>query len=306
MWSRLSPSLDCVVSDPLLLTYFTRFLRECDSENVFRFWLELSGLIQKKKVTHNTDADVTNETFISYQQLDILRDRMNRLPVTDATSIYFRYLSREAKLPVTLPLELLCCALVALLDNPLNTLALIPCLRYAETCLKDELLPYFLRDRLFMEFRSEIITNGQLNLDDIMFDDTLLLNFVEYLGNKPEAILFTFLLAVSAYKKEFSELTSISDVSRDSSEEHYRQLLEDATTICAKFLSPASEDFMNLNLEEYRNVLDQACSEEEPRNDCFDSLYEVIHRKVEKRVLPGFFTSSPFLRYRAQFISTLG
>ncbi|BHF66116.1 hypothetical protein SprV_0200913000 [Sparganum proliferum] len=156
-----------------------------------------------------------------------------------------------------------------------------------------------------MEFRSEIITNGQLNLDDIIFDDILLLNFVEYLGNKPEAILFTFLLAVSAYKKEFSELTSVSDASHDPSKEHYKQLLEDATTICAKFLSPASDDFMNLSLEEYRSALDQACSEEEPRLDCFDSLYEVIHRKVEKRILPGFFTSSPFLRYRAQFISTL-
>ncbi len=39
---------------------------------------------------------------------------------------------------------------------------------------------------------------------------------------------------------------------------------------------------MGLNLEQYRGVLDAACPEKEPKPDCFDELYNIIHKTVEK------------------------
>lgn len=99
-------------------------------------------------------------------------------------------------------------------------------------------------------------------------------------------------MAVNAYKMEFQELMFKSD-HPETVHERYEQLLNDATTICAKYirnythyllryLSPASDDFMGLTLEQYRDVLDAACSENEPRVDCFDGLYNLIFETVEK------------------------
>lgn len=49
-----------------------------------------------------------------------------------------------------------------------------------------------------------------------------------------------------------------------------------------RYLSPASDDFMGLTLEQYRGVLDAACAEKEPRENCFDDLYKLIYKTVEK------------------------
>ncbi|VDD77957.1 unnamed protein product [Mesocestoides corti] len=146
--------------------------------------------------------------------------------------------------------------------------------------------------------------NDQLTLDDVLFDETLLVYFVELLAGDPAAILLTFLLAVNAYRKEFRELM-VADHD-ESLEERHRQLLLDATTICSKYLSPASEDFMGLKLEQYRDVLDAACSENEPQLNCFDELYNLIHRTLEKNILPTFFVSVPLSRYREKFVKSSG
>lgn len=52
--------------------------------------------------------------------------------------------------------------------------------------------------------------------------------------------------------------------------------------ILLRYLSPASDDFMGLTLEQYRDVLDAACSEKEPHENCFDELYNLIFKTVEK------------------------
>nr|CDS32798.2 exosome complex component CSL4 [Hymenolepis microstoma] len=126
----------------------------------------------------------------------------------------------------------------------------------------------------------------------------ILLMGSKFLAGDPTSTLLTFLLAVNAYKKEFHELMLQQD-HHETIEERYGQLLHDATTICAKFvylftsydrryLSPASDDFMGLTLEQYRDVLDSACSEKEPRINCFDDLYKLIFKTVEKKLLHAF------------------
>ncbi len=106
--SRLCPQFSSVISDPLLLTYFNQYLREIANENIFRFWVEVSGCISRRNETYEAPQPSSEAIPPSEQQLEILRDKMTRLPVNDVTTIYFRYLSGEAKLPVDIPLDLLC------------------------------------------------------------------------------------------------------------------------------------------------------------------------------------------------------
>ncbi len=61
-----------------------------------------------------------------------------------------------------------------------------------------------------------------------------------------------------------------------------KRIENNANLLLCRYLSPASEDFMGLNLEQYRGVLDAACPEKEPKPDCFDELYNIIHKTVEK------------------------
>lgn len=61
-----------------------------------------------------------------------------------------------------------------------------------------------------------------------------------------------------------------------------RSLFTFLTNYLHRYLSPASDDFMGLTLDQYRDVLDSACSEKEPRINCFDDLYKLIFKTVEK------------------------
>lgn len=304
-FSRLCPSFANVINDPLLLSYFIQYLRSTNSENIFRFWLELSGCMNRRNNNGDSFKFKSQESVSSDKTVDELREKISHLPVNSVTTIYFRYISREAKLPVELPPELLSATLLRILENPYNIAAFEPCLRFTESKFYSSLFPDFLRSDLFSEFCVEIIVNDQLTLSDVLFEEALLVNFIEFLAGDPTSILLTFLMAVNAYKKEFSELMLKKDHA-ESVEERHQQLLHDATTICAKYLSPASDDFMGLTLEQYRSVLDAACAEKEPRENCFDDLYKLIYKTVEKNILPSFFVSSPFSRYRSKFVQKPG
>lgn len=55
---------------------------------------------------------------------------------------------------------------------------------------------------------------------------------------------------------------------------------------------------MGLNLEQYRDVLDAACPEKDPKPDCFDALYDIIHKHVEKVCFPYYLMhNTPYLEY---------
>lgn len=106
--SRLCPSFSYITDDPLLLTYFNQYLRESDSENIFRFWLEVSSFLSRRNARSEPTVEDSELISPSLQQLEILRGKMNRMPANDVTAIYFRYISKEAKLPVDIPVQILC------------------------------------------------------------------------------------------------------------------------------------------------------------------------------------------------------
>ncbi|VDK39558.1 unnamed protein product [Taenia asiatica] len=304
-FSRLCPLFENVIKDPLLLSYFTQYLRSISSENIFRFWLELSGCMSRRNNNEDSFNFKSENSALSNETLDELREKISHLPVNSVTTIYFRYISREAKLPVALPQGLLSEALLRILENPSDIAVFEPCLQFTESRLYSSLFPDFLKSDLFSEFCAEIIVNDQLTLNDVLFEESLLVGFIEFLAGDPTSILLTFLMAVNAYKKEFTELMLKKDHA-ESVDERHQQLLHDATTICAKYLSPASDDFMGLTLEQYRGVLDAACTEKEPRENCFDDLYKLVYKTVEKNILPSFFVSAPFSRYRDKFVNKPG
>lgn len=106
-FSRLCPSFDDVINDPLLLSYFIQFLNSINSENIFRFWLELSGCMSRKLPNDDNFQFETKESVLSDEEIKELREKISYLPVNNVTTIYFRYISLEAKLSVKLSPELL-------------------------------------------------------------------------------------------------------------------------------------------------------------------------------------------------------
>lgn len=110
-FSRLCPSFDNVINDPLLLSYFLQYLSSTKLENIFRLWLELSGCKGRKSNSAEEFEFKSEEKVLSDKELDKLRKKISELAVNDVTTIYFRYLSPEAKLTVDLNAELLSLAL---------------------------------------------------------------------------------------------------------------------------------------------------------------------------------------------------
>ena len=106
-FSRLSPSFEDVVNDPLLLSYFVQFLRSTNSENIFRFWLELSGYMSRNGTNDDNFQFETEESVLPDSEIKNLHEKISNLHVNDVTTIYFRYISPEAKLSVQLYPKLL-------------------------------------------------------------------------------------------------------------------------------------------------------------------------------------------------------
>jgi len=209
----------------------------------------------------------------------------------DAVKIYRRYIAPDCQRPVYLPteykrdiVELICAETGQVAPD---------CFDSAQgkvvEILETEYFPDFLKSEFHAKHQVDVLTGGQVYLTDILFNDTALSHFMEFMETENKRPLIEFWLAATNFNQAVSSENSQGD----------------AMILYDKYFSMQASSPLGFNDSIRLHVENNICTEGGPDQMCFQKPLEIIVKYLEKQYLHKFLASSMYKNYVKELIATI-
>lgn len=152
----------------------------------------------------------------------------------------------------------------------------------------------FISSPFYIKAQIDILTHGYLNLNDILFNETILFYFTEYLEQESCRVLLEFLMAVIHFRDNL-----LSDCQQNS------ELTQaDAIVIYDKYFSLQATNPVNFPTDIRLKIESEICREDGPLYSCFDLPYRIVFRTLTQYV-KSFFESELYYKYLSEMIHSV-
>lgn len=209
----------------------------------------------------------------------------------DAVKIYRRYIAPDCQRPVHLPVdfkrdivELICAETGQVAPN---------CFDAAQSkvvsILEVDYFPDFLKSEYHVKHQVDILTSGQVHMKDILFNETALFNFMEFLESQGRRSVIEFWLAANNFQQSTSASTS----------------QEDAMVLYDKYFSMQAPNPLGFSDEVRLHIENNICTDGGPDSSCFHWPLEITVRYLEQNYLQKFLASHLYRNYIKELINSI-
>lgn len=255
----------------------------------------------------------------------------------DALRIYRKYLVTSSQYFVELPATILSNLSLALCTNTdidCDARKMCQIFQEAQTFMLDfmekNFLTEFLESDFYAKYTIDVLTSNTLKLCDILYSETALFYFMEFLEQDTKRSLLEFWLAATNFKKLVifeenlrketkeknskyieenarhspdgsedtnSKATTTSNPARD-------QIQSDALVIYEKYFSLLAKSPLNLP-QQVRMKVEEAICSPDTISECFDFPISIIEDYLEKSCLSKFLKSPLFFKYLSELMNKI-
>ncbi|XP_034192741.2 A-kinase anchoring protein pkaap isoform X1 [Osmia lignaria lignaria] len=218
----------------------------------------------------------------------------------DATRIYKKYIAKDAlginQIPEDLKLnteKVLTCE---------NIEPMLQCLSSVQTIvyqlLENEHINDFLRSEFHCKHQIDVLTSGNVQLADILYNETAFFYFMEFMEIENKRELLDFWMSAISYKQNLLEKKDAADPEEAQS---------DALIIYDKYFSLQATMPLGFSDKIRFQVEQNICREdgEGPQPDCFDKPCKIVYNFLNKHYLPTFLSSQLYYKYLSELITTI-
>lgn len=152
----------------------------------------------------------------------------------------------------------------------------------------------FMCSSYYIKAQIDILTNDSLNLNDILFNETILFYFTEYLEQESCTVLLEFLMAIIHFRDNLS-----SDCQPNS-----EQTQADAIVIYDKYFSLQATNPLGLPTDIRLKIESEICREDGPLCTCFDLPYRIVFKTLTQYV-KTFFESEVHYKYISEMVHSV-
>ena len=174
----------------------------------------------------------------------------------DAVKIYRRYIAPDSSRPLHLPTEFKKEIVERICAESGQVTA--DCFNNAQDkvveVLESEYFPDFLKSEFHAKHLVDLLTGGQVLIADILYNDTALSHFMEFMENQSKRLLMEFWLTATNFQQ-----SSRSDSSQG-----------DAMVLYEKFFSMQASSPLGFSDSVRLQIENNICSEGGPDSSCFD------------------------------------
>lgn len=160
--------------------------------------------------------------------------------------------------------------------------------------LENQCFNLFMCSSYYIKAQIDILTNGSLNLNDILFNETILFYFTEYLEQESCRVLLEFLMAIIHFRDNLS-----SDCQPNS-----EQTQADAIVIYDKYFSLQATNPVGFPTDIRLKIESEICREDGPLSSCFDLPYRIVFKTLTQYV-KTFFESELYYKYLSEMIHSV-
>ena len=227
-----------------------------ESADSFDSGLGKHELDQEQEIEEDT-CQATFSSTVQHPEHAISRaELLVKTRTEDAVKIYQRYIAPDCSRPLHLPTEFKkeiverICAESGQVSSD--------CFNHAQDkvvdILEKEYFPDFLKSEFHAKHLVDILTGGQVMIADILYNDTALAHFMEFMETQSKIVLMEFWLTASNFHQTLQSDTSQSD----------------AMVLYEKYFSMQATTPLGFNDSVRLQIENNICSEKGPDQTCFD------------------------------------
>lgn len=211
-----------------------------------------------------------------------------------AVSLFKKYVALEAPQSVDIPDDLRK-SIISNICNPHGQISedcFKPVLDFLIKEMENKYLKDFQDSPFYIKAQINILTCGNLNLNDVLYNESILFYFTEYLEQESCSLLLEFLMSVLHFRENL--LLSSSDP---------QQAQSDAIIIYEKYFSLQAITPVGFPTEVRLKVESDICLEGGPEYSCFDVPYQIVFKTLTNYV-KSFLGSEVYYKYLTEMMNT--
>ncbi|CAG9761074.1 unnamed protein product [Ceutorhynchus assimilis] len=251
------------------------------------------------------DYATTSETKISEpttptdaNELNCLKDTFCNKLVEAALAIFKKYIALEAKLNVNCSEQLR----KEVMENICDTEKVVSGMcfdsvhKYLFDTMKNEYFNAFLETDFFSKHQIDVLTSGNVVLEDILYNETALFYFMEFIEQENKRTLLEFWIAATNLQQQLKDQKEFFDPI---------EAQNDAIVLYDKYFSLQAHCPLGFSDKVRFAVEQDICGEKQLIINCFHVAIKIVEQVLDKHYLKPFLASQLFYKYLSELINTV-
>lgn len=247
---------------------------------------------------HSSSKTGTPFKGLSNSTLREMSDKLMKSIEKDAVTIFTKYISPDAARPIPITEQVRndivakICGEDGLVDP--NSFVIAQSVVFS---LMDQLhFNEFLRSHHFCKYQIEVLTSGSVFLADILFCESALFYFSEYMEKEEAMNVLQFWLAADNFQNQLAAKKGQYDG---------QEAQNDAMILYDKYFSLQATNPLGFDDSVRMEIESNICREGGPLPDCFTTPLRQAWTTMEKVYMPGFLSSNLYYKYLSDLINSV-
>nr|XP_043898772.1 A-kinase anchor protein 10, mitochondrial isoform X2 [Solea senegalensis] len=251
--------------------------------------------------TPSRQANSRTGTPCKVQSNSTLRDLSDKLMKSiekDAVTIFTKYISPDAVRPIPFT-EQIRNDIVAKIcgeDGMVDPNCFVIAQSVVFAILEQQHFSEFLRSHHFCKYQIEVLTSGSVFLADILFSESALFYFSEYMEKEEAMNILQFWLAADNFQNQLAAKRGQYDG---------QEAQNDAMILYDKYFSLQATNPLGFGDSVRMEIESNICREGGPLPDCFNTPLRQAWTTMEKVYMPGFLSSNLYYKYLSDLINSV-
>lgn len=251
---------------------------------------------KRTKQRHSTEEHILNS--LSYTAADCRNasDVSDRSVVSDSIRIYKKYLITNSPCFIHIPSAILSNISLALCgqqeDGKMSSSISADCFEEAQNYVLEQLelsyLNEFLESVFYCRYCMDILTNSSLTIVDILYSESALFYFMEYLEQECKRNCLDFWMAATNFRRHYKSLSA--GFSKADAQ-------NDAMVLYDKYFSLQASCPLRISDSVRSHIEESICADNDDVAECFDLPLRIIEGYFNKYYFNDFLSSPLFAKY---------
>lgn len=227
-----------------------------------------------------------------------LSDKLMKSIEKDAVTIFTKYISPDAvrPIPITEQIRNDIVAKICGEDGMVDPNCFVIAQAVVFTIMEQQHFSEFLRSHHFCKYQIEVLTSGSVFLADILFCESALFYFSEYMEKEEAMNVLQFWLAADNFQNQLAAKKGQYDG---------QEAQNDAMILYDKYFSLQATNPLGFGDSVRMEIESNICREGGPLPDCFTTPLRQAWTTMEKVYMPGFLSSNLYYKYLSDLINSV-
>uniref|UniRef100_T1JML4 Dynein-1, subspecies f n=1 Tax=Strigamia maritima TaxID=126957 RepID=T1JML4_STRMM len=227
----------------------------------------------------------------------VISEKLRKSISEDAVKIYAKYIAKDATHPIGVCDKMRddITARICREDGQVDLECFVAAQQFVSDLLQTNYFPDYLLTHFHCKYQIDVLTSVKVYLEDILYNDSALSFFTEFLDQEGKRSLLEFFLAADNFRQLLTSRIEKYDIN---------EAQDDAMILYDKYFSLQATCSLGFSDSVRFEVEQNICREEGPLSDCFEKPVKMVFYHLQKHCLKPFLSSQVYFTYLSDLLNS--